>query len=63
LHSVTAEPLIWGFSVMPILLIFFVVNVIWDGLILARRQWRSGYLWLLTALIWLVAAAIDFAHH
>jgi Ca2+/Na+ antiporter len=22
---------------------------------IVRRQWRSGYLWLLTALIWLVA--------
>jgi hypothetical protein len=63
LHSQTAEPFIWFLSVMPIFTSFFLVDVVWGGLILVRRQWRSGYLWLLTALIWLVAAVIDFAHH
>ncbi len=63
LHSETAEPFIWFLSIAPIVAIFFVANVIWGVLILVRRQWRSGYLWLLTALIWLVAAVIDFAHH
>lgn len=63
LHSQTAEPFIWAFGVIPIFAIFFVVNAVWGGLILVRRQWRSGYLWLLTALIWLLAAVIDFAHH
>jgi hypothetical protein len=63
LHSETAEPFIWFLFVAPIFTIFFVVNVVWGGLILVRRQWRSGYLWLPTALIWLVAAVIDFAHH
>jgi hypothetical protein len=63
LHSATAEPFIWFLSVAPIVAIFFVVNVIWGVLILVRRRWRSGYLWLLTALIWLVAAVTDFAHH
>jgi hypothetical protein len=63
LHSETAEPFIWFLSVAPIVAIFFVVNVIWGALILVRRQWPRGYLWLLTALIWLVAAVIDFAHH
>jgi hypothetical protein len=63
LHSQTGEPFIWAAGVIPIFAIFFVVNGVWGGLILVRRQWRSGYLWLLAALIWLVAAAIDFAHH
>jgi hypothetical protein len=63
LHSVTGEPIVWGSAVIPIFTIFFMVNFVWGGLILVRRQWRSGYLWLLTALIWLVAAVIDFAHH
>jgi len=63
LHSETAEPFIWFLSIAPIVAIFLLVNVIWGVLILVRRQWRSGYLWLLTALIWLVAAVIDFAHH
>jgi hypothetical protein len=63
LHSQTAEPFIWFMFVVPIFTIFFVVDVVWGGLILVRRQWRSGYLWLLTALIWLVATVIDFANH
>ena len=63
LHSQTGEPFIWAAGVIPIFAIFFVVNGVWGGLILVRRQWRSGYLWLLTALIWLVAIVIDFAHH
>jgi hypothetical protein len=63
LHSETGEPFVWGFTVIPIFTIFLLVNFVWGGLILVRRQWRSGYLWLLTALIWLVAAVIDFAHH
>ena len=63
LHSQTAEPFIWAFGAIPIFTIFFVVNVVWGGLILVRRHWRSGYLWLLTALIWLVAVVIDFAYH
>ena len=63
LHSQTGEPFIWAAGVIPIFAIFFVVNATWGGIILIRRQWPSGYLWLLTALIWLFAAAIDFAHH
>ncbi|SRR5258708_35343956 len=63
LHSQTAEPFIWFMSVMPIFTIFFLVDVVWGAVILGRRQWRRGYLWLLTVLIWLVAAVIDFAHH
>jgi hypothetical protein len=63
LHSGTGEPFVWGLSVVPIFTIFFVVDVVWGGLILVRRRWPSGYLWLLAALIWLVAAVIDFAHH
>src|SRR5579862_333269 len=63
LHSQTAEPFIWFFFVAPIIAIFFVINVTWGAFILARQERRSRYLWLLTALIWLVAAVIDFAHH
>jgi hypothetical protein len=48
---------------MPVFTIFFIVDVFWGALILVSKQWRRGYLWLLTALIWLVAAVIDFAHH
>jgi hypothetical protein len=63
LHSQTGEPLVRAAGVIPIFAVFLLVNFVWGGLILVRRQWRSGYLWLLTALIWLVAAVMDFAHH
>jgi hypothetical protein len=63
LHSQTGEPFVWAAAVIPIFAIFFMVNVAWGMVILFRRQWRRGYLWLLTALIWPVAAVIDFAHH
>jgi hypothetical protein len=63
LHSQTGEPFIWALSVIPIFSLFFAVNAVWGVIILARRQWRSGYLWLLTVLIWIVAAMSDFAHH
>jgi hypothetical protein len=63
LHSQTGEPFVWAAAAIPIFAIFFAVNAIWGGIILVRRRWPSGYLWLLTALIWLLAVVIDFAHH
>lgn len=63
LHSQTGEPFVWAFAVIPIVAVFFVADVAWGTLIVVRRPWRGGYLWLLTVLIWLVAVAIDFAHH
>jgi hypothetical protein len=63
LHSETAEPVVWGLTALPIFAVFSLINLTWGALILARRQWRSGSWWLVAALIWLVAVAIDFAHH
>ncbi len=63
LHSVTGEPFIWALYILPICVVFFVLNVTWGAFILARKQWRTGVLWLSTIPIWLVAVAIDFAHH
>ena len=60
---VSGEPFVWAAAVLPVVAIFLLLNVTWGALILARRQWRSGRLWLLTLLIWLTAIAIDFAHH
>ena len=62
-HFVTGEPYIWALSVFPICVVFFVLNLTWGGFILARKRWRTGVLWLLTIPIWVVAVAIDFAHH
>ena len=63
IHSVTGEPVIWFFSIIPIIIVFFALNAAWGSLILSRRQWQSRKWWLLTALIWLIAICIDFKHH
>ena len=63
LDSITAEPYIWFAAVLPVVAIFLVLNLAWGVLILRNRQWRSGRLWLVAALIWIVAIAVDFAHH
>jgi len=63
LHSTTGEPFIWFLGILPVVAFFFVLNATWGAMILGRRQWRSGRLWLLAALCWLVALWVDFAHH
>jgi hypothetical protein len=63
LNSMTAEPFIWVLAALPVLAIALVINVAWGVIILRQRQWNSGRLWLAVATIWLVAIAIDFAHH
>ena len=42
---------------------FFLVNITWGVIILVRHQWSGGRLWLLTAMLWFIAVAIDFSHH
>ena len=63
LHSVTGEPYIWAIYVFPIWALFLLLNLVWVAIVLKRQHWRSGLLWLMTIPIWLVAMAIDFAHH
>jgi cell division protein FtsW (lipid II flippase) len=62
LSSTTGEPFIWFLSIIPIVFIFFILNAIW-GLFLRRQQWRNGLFWLLSAICWLIAIVVDFAHH
>jgi len=65
LHAETAEPFIWALSVFPICAVFLLLNVAWGAFLIARRQRRRprSIWWLMTIPIWLVAIAIDFAHH
>jgi hypothetical protein len=63
LSSTTGEPFIWALAVVPVVAVALLVNVSWGVMILRRRQWDSGRLWLLVGLIWLAAIAVDFAHH
>jgi hypothetical protein len=60
--SVAGEPFIWFLAILPVVVFFFALNLTWM-IVIVRRQWRSVGLWLLAALVWLGAIAIDFAHH
>jgi hypothetical protein len=62
IYSITAEPFIWAISALPVLAICFLLNVSWGIVILSRRQCNSGRNWLLVAMIWFTALAIDIAH-
>ncbi len=63
LNSMTAEPFIWAMAVLPVVAVAFLINLCWAAIILRRRQWSGGRLWLAVAVTWVVAIAIDFAHH
>ena len=63
LNSTTSEPFLWAMAVLPILAVALLINVPWGVVILRRRQWSSGRLWLIVAVIWVIAIAIDFTHH
>jgi hypothetical protein len=59
----TGEPFIWALGVLPIWALFSLLNLIWGGIIAARRQWRHSLEWLISAGVWLIAVLIDFAYH
>lgn len=63
IHSVTGEPFTWAAFVLPVWIVFLIINLTWGVTILARRRWLQGRIWLLTLFIWIVAVIIDFAHH
>ncbi len=62
-YSVTGEPYVWALGALPILAGFGLLNLVWGGYICVKRKWPSGYLWLTTSVIWLIAVWLDFAHH
>lgn len=63
LNATTGEPFVWAAGVLPIWAVFLLVNLIWGGLFIARKHWRSGRFWLVTGGIWVISVAVDFAHH
>jgi len=63
LIPITGQPYIWFVAVVPVLAVFFPLNLIWGVLILRYRQWRTVLFWSVAAVIWLGVIAIDFAHH
>ena len=63
LHSTTGEPFIWALFVVPVLAAFALLNLVWGAYICFNKTWRSGYFWLMAAVVWLLAVWTDFAHH
>ncbi len=63
LNSTTGEPFIWAIAILPVLAAALLVNVPWGVMIFKRKQWSSGRLWIAVGVVWLIAIAIDFAHH
>jgi hypothetical protein len=63
IYSVTGEPFVWFMAILPIVVVFAVLNIAWAALIVIRRDWSIGRLWLCAAAIWVIAIGIDFAHH
>jgi hypothetical protein len=62
-HSITGEPFVWAAFVLPVWLVFLVINLVWGMVILMRKRWVQGRFWLTSGVIWIIAAIIDFAHH
>jgi hypothetical protein len=63
IYTTTGEPLVWFAGILPVLILFFIVNLAWAALIITRPQWRSNRIWLLAAVCWFAAIWVDFAHH
>ena len=63
IYTITGEPFVWFAGILPVLILFFIVNFAWAALITTRPQWRNNRLWLLAAVCWLAAVCLDFAHH
>ena len=62
-YSLTGEPFVWFLAVLPIIAGFGLLNLVWGGYICVKRNWQTGYFWLATALVWVIAVCFDFAHH
>lgn len=62
IYVTTGEPFIWAIQIIPIVASFFLMNGVWV-VVLAHRQWRGAHYFMIAMLLWLMAIAIDFAHH
>lgn len=63
IHSTTGEPFVWAAFVLPVWIVFIIINLTWGVTILVRRRWLEGRIWLVSGSMWIIAAIIDFAHH
>jgi hypothetical protein len=63
IHTITGEPFVWALFVFPVWIVFLVINLVWGSMIVARKSWLDGRLWLAASFIWIVAVIVDFRHH
>jgi hypothetical protein len=63
IHAITGEPFVWAVYVFPVWIVFLVLNLAWGLMIVARRRWLDGRMWLVAFWVWVVAVIVDFAHH
>ena len=59
---ITSEPFVWVAAV-AVFLVFLLADILWGVLLLRGKQSKRWLWWLVTALAWLVAIWVDFAHH
>lgn len=63
INAVTGEPIVWAIRALPIIAVFFLIDLIWGTRICVKRKWRDSFLWIASAVIWVIAIWIDFSHH
>ena len=63
IHVITGEPFVWAAAILPVCVVFLVVNLTWGAIIVARKRWQGARAWLAVVAIWTVAVVVDFAHH
>lgn len=58
---IAGEPFVWAMA-LPVLGIFFLVDLVWGGLLWRRRDRRAALWWFVVFGLWLIALVVDFAH-
>jgi len=59
---VTGEPFVWVLA-LPVLGVLILVNTVWGVMLLRHKEWTGRTLWLVTAVVWVLAIGIDFSLH
>ena len=64
LNSMSGEPFIWALGALPILMIFFLLDVAWGLLFIFRKRAAGNlYAYVIVGLMWLAAITLDFSRH
>jgi hypothetical protein len=61
------DPIIWGFTALPTLALFVLVNFVWllwaGTMFFVRRRWLVKIIYLAVPVLWVVTLFVDFSHH